>query len=129
VKVAEKPQCGCQPSARARRIRLLDFNGHVAAAVLLQYGHHARWERLRAAGVEQADLLATGISPVSLEEHIRFHREMRAGEEVDVSCAYIWGGGKTFRVEQQLRHSDGNLAESAGRYRRAQQRPATARPP
>lgn len=88
----------------------VDVNGHVAGTVLLQYGHHARWECLRAAGVDQAGLLERGISPVSLEERIRFHREVRAGEEVDVSCAYIWGdGGKTFRVEQQLRHSDGNL--------------------
>jgi acyl-CoA thioester hydrolase len=88
----------------------LDFNGHVAAAVLLQYGQHARWECLRAAGVDQADLVASGISPVSLEERIRFRREVRAGEELDVSCVYIWGGGKTFSVEQQLRLSDGDLA-------------------
>jgi acyl-CoA thioester hydrolase len=35
---------------------------------------------------------------------------VRANAEVDISCAYIWGAGKTFGVEQQLRHSDGTLA-------------------
>lgn len=53
--------------------------------------------------------MAAGVSPVSLEERIRFHREVRAGEEIDVSCSYIWGDGKTFRVEQELRHADGTL--------------------
>lgn len=41
--------------------------------------------------------------------HVRYHRELNAGEKVDVSCAYIWGEGKTFRVEQGLRRADGPL--------------------
>lgn len=88
----------------------IDSNGHVAATVLLQYGHHARWECLRAAGVDQRDLLATRIGPVSLEERIRFHHELRAGDELDVSCSFVWGEGRTFRIEQRLRRSDGTLA-------------------
>jgi len=87
----------------------VDANGHVAATVLMQYGHHARWECLRAAGVDQGDLLTSGIGPMSLEEHIRYHRELNAGDNVDVSCAYVWGQGKTFRVEQELRRTDGTL--------------------
>jgi acyl-CoA thioester hydrolase len=86
-----------------------DSNGHVAGTVLLQYGQHARWECLRAAGIDQSVLLATGIGPVSLEERIRFHHELRPGEEVEVSCSFVWGEGKTFRVEQELRSSDGTL--------------------
>lgn len=86
-----------------------DSNGHVAGTVLLQYGQHARWECLRAAGIDQSVLLATGIGPVSLEERIRFHHELRPGEEVEVSCSFVWGEGKTFRVEQELRRSDGTL--------------------
>jgi acyl-CoA thioester hydrolase len=39
----------------------VDFNGHIAGAVLLQYGQHARWECLRAAGVDQAALAASGM--------------------------------------------------------------------
>lgn len=49
----------------------VDFNSHVAGTVLLQYGHHARWECLRAAGVDQGELLRSGVGPVSLEERIR----------------------------------------------------------
>lgn len=87
----------------------LDSNGHVAGTVLLQYGHHARWECLRAAGVDQVKLRAAGFGPVSLEERIRFHHELRANAEVDVSCEFVWGDGKTFRVEQELREPDGTL--------------------
>lgn len=87
-----------------------DFNGHVAGAVLLQYGQHARWECLRAAGLDQDQLHSQGLGPVSLEERIRFHREIRAGDEVDVSCAFVWGTGKSFRVEQEIRKADGTLA-------------------
>jgi acyl-CoA thioester hydrolase len=78
--------------------------------VLLQYGQHARWECLRAAGIGQADLLARGIGPVSLEENIRFYAEVRPGDELVVSCRYVWGERKTFRVEQQMRRCDGTLA-------------------
>lgn len=87
----------------------VDANGHVAGTVLLQYGQHARWECLRAAGVDHAAMLGAGIGPVSLEERIRYHRELRSGEEVDVSCAYLWGEGKTFRIEQELRLPGGTL--------------------
>ena len=47
---------------------------------------------------------------MSLEERIRFHREVRPGEEVEVSCVFIWGAGKSFRVEQEIRMTDGTLA-------------------
>jgi acyl-CoA thioester hydrolase len=86
-----------------------DANGHVAGTVLMQYGQHARWECMRAAGIDQSELLALGVGPVSLEESIRFHEEVRAGEELDISCTFVWGEGKTFRVEQELRRSDGTL--------------------
>jgi len=88
----------------------IDSNGHVAGAVLLQYGHHARWECMRAAGIGQADLAARGIGPVSVEERIRFHHEIQGGQEVTVSCEFTWGDRKTFRIEQEIRLADGTLA-------------------
>jgi acyl-CoA thioester hydrolase len=87
----------------------VDPNGQVSGAVLLQYGQHARWECLRAAGADRTKLLEEGYGPVSLEERIRFHREVRAGDQLIVSCVFVWGGGKTFRVEQQLIGEDGEL--------------------
>jgi acyl-CoA thioester hydrolase len=85
----------------------VDANGHVAGTVLLQYSQHARWECLRAAGVDQYTLLAHRVGPVSIEEDIRFHHEVRAGDELDVTCTFVFGDGKTYRVEQELRRTDG----------------------
>jgi acyl-CoA thioester hydrolase len=77
--------------------------------VYLQYGEHARWECLRAAGIAPRKLAAAGYGPVQLETTIRFHRELRAGDEVDVSCVFEGGGGKTFRTRQDFRRPDGTL--------------------
>jgi acyl-CoA thioester hydrolase len=88
----------------------LDINGHLNQAVYLQYAEHARWELVRAAGVGQEKLLAAGVGPVVLETTIRYHRELRDGDEVEVSCAFEWGTGKTYRVSQEIRLADGVLA-------------------
>ena len=87
----------------------IDAQGHLSGVVYLQYGEHARWECLRAAGILQHKLAAAGVGPVQLETSIRFHRELRAGDAVDVSCVFVWGDGKTFRVEQDFRRPDGTL--------------------
>lgn len=87
----------------------LDTQGHVNSAVYQQYGDHARWECLRAAGVSIDDLLATGVGPVTLESTICYHRELRGGDEADVTCDFVWGGGKTFQVRQEVRLADGTM--------------------
>jgi acyl-CoA thioester hydrolase len=79
-------------------------------AVYHQYGDHARWECLRAAGISVDDLRRDGVGPVTLENTIRFHRELRGGDEVEVSCAFEWGAGKTFAIRQEFRRADGELA-------------------
>lgn len=93
----------------AVRVYELDSLGHVNGAVYLQYGEHARWECLRAAGVTQHRLKERGVAPVRLEETIRYHRELRAGDDVTVSCTFLWGDGKTFQVRQDVRLGDGTL--------------------
>ena len=91
----------------------LDIQGHLNNAVYLQYAEHARWELLRAAGV---DLTApdAGLALVLLELTVRFHRELRGGDEVTVSCDYVWGAGKTFQIQQEIRLLDGSLAAEVG---------------
>jgi acyl-CoA thioester hydrolase len=87
----------------------LDSNGHVNGVVYLQYAEHARWELLKAAGVDHDRLGALGVGPVFLETVIRYHNELRYGDTVDVSCEIGWGPGKTFRVPQELRRTDGTV--------------------
>jgi acyl-CoA thioester hydrolase len=65
---------------------------------------------MQAAGISVEELLADGLGPVNLETTIRFRNELRAGDEIDVSCSWHWGTGKTFRVEHELRRHDGEVA-------------------
>ncbi|MER6157722.1 acyl-CoA thioesterase [Streptomyces sp. NPDC001868] len=87
-----------------------DVQGHLNQSVYLQYGEHARWSLLQAAGIRQADLMANGVGPVALETTISYRRELLAGDEVEVTCVFVWGEGKTFRIEQTVRRTDGTVA-------------------
>ncbi|MGP3927577.1 MULTISPECIES: acyl-CoA thioesterase [unclassified Streptomyces] len=88
-----------------------DSQGHLNTSVYTQYAEHARWSLVQAAGIRQSELVEKGVGPVNLESTIKFHRELRAGDEVEVSCAFVWGEGKTFRVEQSFRRGDELVAE------------------
>jgi acyl-CoA thioester hydrolase len=88
----------------------VDTQGHLNSAVYLQYAEHARWECLRAAGVSQDGLLASGVGPVQLEVSLKFFHELRGGDEIDVSCEHLWGDGKVFRLRQDYTRVDGELA-------------------
>ncbi|BET46754.1 acyl-CoA thioesterase [Kitasatospora aureofaciens] len=87
-----------------------DTQGHLNQSVYLNYAEHARWSLLQAAGIRQADLVARGVGPVALETTIRFRRELLAGDEVTVTCAFEWGEGKTFRIRQFITKTDGTVA-------------------
>ncbi len=90
----------------------LDTQGHLNWAEYLHYAEHARWEFLAAAGITQDALIASGFGPVVLDVAVRFRRELRGGDEVDVSCAFVFDGGKTFRIVQDFRRPDGRVAAS-----------------
>ncbi|MFF9868267.1 acyl-CoA thioesterase [Streptomyces sp. NPDC013953] len=87
-----------------------DTQGHLNQAVYLQYAEHARWSLLQKAGIRQTDLMNRGVGPVALEVTVRYHRELRAGDQVEVTCAFLWGEGRTFRIEQTIRKADGTVA-------------------
>ena len=87
----------------------LDTQGHLNQAVYLQYSEHARWEMLRAAGIGQNDLIAGGIGPIVVEVNVKYLRELRGGDEVDVTCEFGWAEGKVYRLGQQILKKDGTL--------------------
>ncbi|WP_246102454.1 acyl-CoA thioesterase [Streptomyces piniterrae] len=87
-----------------------DTQGHLNQSVYLQYAEHARWTLLQASGIRQSDLVDKRVGPVTVETTIRYLRELRAGDEVAVSCEFVWGEGRTFRVEQTVRKLDGTVS-------------------
>lgn len=92
------------------RVSDLDMQGHVTGAAYHQYADHSRFACVQAAGISVERMLAAGFGPVNLETMLRFQRELRAGDSVEVSCDWIWDGGKTFRVEHVLTRGDGEVA-------------------
>jgi acyl-CoA thioester hydrolase len=88
----------------------LDTQGHLNQAVYFNYVEHARWELMRAAGIQQHDLIASGVGPIVLEQNIKYLRELRGGDEVDVTCEFAWAEGKTFRFDQRIIKVDGTVA-------------------
>jgi acyl-CoA thioester hydrolase len=87
-----------------------DVQGHLNQSVYLNYAEHARWSLLQAAGISQTELIGKGVGPVALETTIRYKRELMAGDEVEVTCAFDWSEGKTFRIQQTIRRTDGTVA-------------------
>lgn len=87
-----------------------DVQGHLNQAVYLNYAEHARWSLLQEAGITQSGLISRGLGPVALETTIRYRRELLAGDEADVSCAFVWSGGKTFTIQQTITKADGTVA-------------------
>jgi len=88
----------------------IDALGHVNHAVYHQYGEVARTKGFAAAGCDWEALYTRRIAPVLLTTTVNFRRELRAGEEVDVSCAAKFGDGKTFTLEQMVTKVDGTLS-------------------
>ncbi|MBB5774303.1 acyl-CoA thioesterase [Nonomuraea jabiensis] len=88
----------------------IDPQLHLNGGFYIQYADHARFACVRAAGVSIEDLLGSGLGPVNLETVIKYHRELRGGDEVDVTCDWEWGDGKAYRVHHLFRHQDGGLA-------------------
>lgn len=87
----------------------LDTNHHLASTVYLQYAEHSRFACGQAAGLSPDKLLADGLGPINLETTLRHYAELRGDDSVDVSCAFVWGPGKTHRVEHVLSKPDGTL--------------------
>ncbi|RZQ59308.1 acyl-CoA thioesterase [Amycolatopsis suaedae] len=86
----------------------LDTLGHLNHAVYHSYGEVSRLELVEKAG--GYGLEETGLGPVLLESHIRYRRELRGGDVVDVSCDTTFGEGKIFHMRSVITKVDGTVA-------------------
>ncbi|MEV7039064.1 acyl-CoA thioesterase [Amycolatopsis sp. NPDC051061] len=87
----------------------LDTLGHLNHAVYHSYGEVSRLELLEAAGGFE-NFVKEKLASVLLETHVVFRRELRAGDEVDVTCDVKFGSGKTFKMDSNIYKLDGTLA-------------------
>ncbi|MCR6487733.1 acyl-CoA thioesterase [Amycolatopsis sp. OK19-0408] len=85
----------------------LDTLGHLNHAVYHSYGEVSRLELLEAAGALKG---LGNVASVLLETNVVFRRELRAGDEVDVTCDVKFGTGKTFKMDSTITKLDGTVA-------------------
>jgi acyl-CoA thioester hydrolase len=85
----------------------LDTLGHLNHAVYHSYGEVARLELLEQSGALRG---LGNLAAVLLETHVVFRRELRAGDEVDVTCEVKFGSGKTFKMDSNVIKVDGTPA-------------------
>lgn len=84
-----------------------DQLGHLNQAVYASWAEHSRVELLRAAGVALPGSENLGI--VVLEARIRYLRELRTGDEVDITCAVAFRESKTFSMDSTFTRQDGTV--------------------
>lgn len=92
------------------RLSDVDAQGHMTSAAYLAFANHALWSCVRDAGVDVDALRDGGTGPVNLETTVRYLRELRGGDVVDVSCRLAFGDGKSYRVVHELTTPSGDLA-------------------
>jgi acyl-CoA thioester hydrolase len=88
----------------------LDALGHVNHAVYHQYAEVARTKAFVFAGCDWDALTKRRTGPVLLSTTVNFRRELRADDEIDVTCSAKFGDGKTFTLEQMITKADGTLS-------------------
>ena len=88
----------------------VDRLGHVNHAVYHQYAELARVGGFEAAGLQWSKMVEAGIGPVLLSSTVHFRRELRAGDEFDVTCELRFRGGKTFRLDTLITKLDGTVS-------------------
>ena len=71
-------------------------------------------EHLAAAGCSFARMLERGFGIVLLETRVRFRRELRHGDGIDVDSRLVFGTGRTFTMDHTLLRADGETAAEIG---------------
>jgi acyl-CoA thioester hydrolase len=90
----------------------VDANRHVRNTVFSEFATHTRLRMLEANGFSQAHFRELRFGPVMFREEIRYRREVMFGEEVTVNVliAGLSADASHWRVKQEVRRADGNIA-------------------
>jgi YbgC/YbaW family acyl-CoA thioester hydrolase len=90
--------------------RHLDTFGHVNNATYLEIFEQARWEWISSHGYGLALVQELQQGPTVLECTVRFRRELRNRQRVNV-CSHVSSYvGKIARIQQEIRLPDGQVA-------------------
>jgi acyl-CoA thioester hydrolase len=80
--------------------------GHVNNASYLTLFEEARWDLITANGYGLDTIKETGLGPVVLEANVKYLRELRDGEEIEISTALEQYEGKVGTLIQEMHKID-----------------------
>lgn len=90
--------------------RHLDTFGHVNNAVYLEILEEARWAWITQNGYGMKEIRELEQGPTILECSLRFMKELRLRERIEIESNIASLSGKTFDVVQYIRKPDGEVA-------------------
>lgn len=90
----------------------LDVNMHLRHSAYADFAAQARIALLLAKGLSFEEMARLQIGPVLFREETVYQREVRAGDEVRVTCSLrrVRKGGSRWSFSQKIYRSDGVLA-------------------
>ena len=105
-----EPDAGDLPVTVSRQIpqSWTDYNGHMNETHYLEAASHANDRFMELIGVD-ADYVAAGRSYFTVENHIRYVDEMKAGEPLQITTQVLQGEGKKMRLFHHIRGKGGKL--------------------
>lgn len=90
--------------------RHLDTFGHVNNAVYLEILEEARWAWITQNGYGMKEIRELGQGPTILECSLKFMKELRLRERIEIESDIASLSGKTFEVVQHIRKPGGEVA-------------------
>ncbi|WII72913.1 acyl-CoA thioesterase [Bdellovibrio sp. 22V] len=91
----------------------VDSYGHVNNATYLSLYEEARWELITPRGYGFNDIHRLKQGPVILEVHLKFLREIRLRETINITTKLVGYKGKIGQMLQQMVKEDGTVASEA----------------
>jgi len=88
----------------------LDTFGHVNNATYLQIFEEARWEIITARGYGLPEIMAAKKGPVVLEANIKFLKELKLRDTIQVTFEPIEMNGKIGKCIQRMINSAGEVS-------------------
>lgn len=91
----------------------LDTYGHVNNANYLQLYEEARWQVITERGYGFHRVHQTGQGPIILDVHLKFLKELKLRETIQITLEMISYEGKIFKMKQQMLKEGGEVASEA----------------
>lgn len=88
----------------------LDMLGHVNNAAYLTLLEEARWQFITDNGHGLGQIMKTQQSPVVLEVHLKFQKELRNREAIKIRSTMMGWRGKIGHIHQEIIKENGELA-------------------